>query len=135
MQGAKFLVDLNAMAGSAQVEIAGAFDIPILRAYGQLSIILSSQKFEISGQMSFFDGLLSAQATIAWGWDFSYFKAELADMNFLNIVTVKQLLFELNSATSSARFAVRPHPVSCRGHEIPCRTSGPPGTPEGHKEA
>ena len=64
--GARFLVEFNAAATSARVEVHGAFEIPLLRANGQLAITLNADHFAMTGLVDFFAGALSAAATLVW---------------------------------------------------------------------
>ena len=96
--GARFLVDLNIAPPAAEVNIQGAFDIPLLRSYGALLLIVDSEKLHFAGEMNLFDGALTSTAEVYFPWDFSAFHMSLSDMTFLyGVVKVKQVMFEYDT--------------------------------------
>ena len=97
--GARFLVDLNIAPPAAEVNIQGAFDIPLLRSYGALLLIVDSEKLHFAGEMNLFDGALTSTAEVYFPWDFTSFHMSLSDMTFLyGVVKVKQVMFEYDTA-------------------------------------
>ena len=103
--GARFLVDLNILPPRAEINIQGAFDIPLLKSYGEISLVLDSQKLAFHAQINLFDGALASTADVYFPWDFTAFHMSLSDMSFLHgIVKVKRVLFEYDTAA--------PHPYA-----------------------
>eukprot|EP00755_Sulcionema_specki_P002194 Sspe_Gene.3372::Locus_1110_Transcript_2_2_Confidence_0.667_Length_4186::g.3372::m.3372 len=98
--GARFLVDLQGTPSpSALVEVAGAFDIPVLKGYGALNVVLNGEAFNFSSTVSLFDGALSTSATVAWDWDMTYFTMQLEDITFLGgVVKANEVSFEYRKA-------------------------------------
>ena len=103
--GARFLVDLNILPPRAEINIQGAFDIPLLKSYGEISLVLDSQKLAFHAEINLFDGALASTADVYFPWDFTAFHMSLSDMSFLyGIVKVKRVLFEYDTAA--------PHPYA-----------------------
>ena len=103
--GANFLVDLNILPPRAEINIQGAFDIPLLKSYGEIALVLDSQKLSFHAEINLFDGALASTADVYFPWDFTAFHMSLSDMNFLyGIVKVKRVLFEYDTAV--------PHPYA-----------------------
>ena len=96
--GARFLVDLNIAPPRAEVNIQGAFDIPLLRSYGALLLIVDSEKLHFKGEMNLFDGALKSTTEVYFPWDFTSFHMSLSDMIFLHgVVKVKEVMFEYDT--------------------------------------
>ncbi|KAJ9448890.1 hypothetical protein DIPPA_22347 [Diplonema papillatum] len=104
--GAKFLIDLKGLPNpSALIEIAGAFDIPLLDSYGYVAITLTNEIFSFSAGITLFGGVLSTHAMVEWDWALTYFKMSLDDIQFIGgVVTLKKLVFQYDKNLAFARF-------------------------------
>ena len=103
--GARFLVDMNILPPRAEVNIQGAFDIPLLKSYGEVALVLDSEKLAFHSEINLFNGALASTADVYFPWDFTAFHMSLSDMEFLyGLVTVKQVKFDYDAAV--------PHPYA-----------------------
>ena len=103
--GARFLVDMNILPPRAEVNIQGAFDIPLLKSYGEVALVLDPEKLAFHSEINLFNGALASIADVYFPWDFTAFHMSLSDMEFLyGLVTVKQVKFDYDAAV--------PHPYA-----------------------
>ena len=82
----QFVMDYQIIpAPAAYTHIVGAFSIPMLKSYGEVSILLNDQGFSFDTEISLFGGLLAVDATAMWDWDFNYFRMTIAASTPFNL--------------------------------------------------
>ncbi|KAJ9452103.1 hypothetical protein DIPPA_34312 [Diplonema papillatum] len=102
---AEFLVDVK-LDELPVVLIHGAFDIPLLQSYGELAVTWDKGNFSFEAEIYLFAGALQSRALVAWDSGFSFFKMELADLDFAaGLVSMKNLVFEYEQTLAYARFS------------------------------
>ena len=104
--GAYFHVAADSSSGEILVQIDGAFAIPILDSYGELSLFVDADEFSFTSDIELFGGALTSKTSVQWDWDLTYFKAQMEDISFGGVVVVKDVHFEYNSAASSIDLGV-----------------------------
>ena len=105
--GATFHVAADSKKGDILVGVYGAFSIPVLRSYGELQLTLDKSTFRFETDMHLFDGALTSKTLVEWNWDLTYFKAELSDISFADIIVVKDVHFSYDEKASSVDFGVK----------------------------
>ena len=104
--GAYFHVAADSSSGEILVQIDGAFAIPILDSYGELSLFVDADEFSFTSDIELFGGALTSKTSVQWNWDLTYFRAQLEDISFGGIVVIEDVHFEYNSAASSIDLGV-----------------------------
>ncbi|KAJ9441196.1 hypothetical protein DIPPA_10186 [Diplonema papillatum] len=85
------------------IDISGAFEIPLIGATGEVSILVNEKEFSFRTSVSLFWGIWSSTTYTAWNWGFSRFNMGLEDVSF-GVVKLEELSFAFDSAEKLGQF-------------------------------
>ena len=103
--GGQFIVELSKVR--VLVSVNAAFDLPLLKSYGQITLEINKEEFFFETEISLFDGALQSFVQVRWAWDLSFFRMELADISFpplVPLVKVESFVFEMQLNKAFALF-------------------------------